>query len=1190
MERIPTRSSRGLLRILLLAGLTLASAVNGQQNVGFDKAFTPSTIGPGSVSTLQFNIENFTSSGARGLMFTDSLPAGVTIASPAKASSTCGGTVTAPDGGGTITFDAGGVGAGSTCTVTVDVTSSTVGTHTNTSSDLTSDLGTSSPATADLTVEDDRPGFSKSFLPSAVAFGGRSILTFTIDNTANTAGAANLSFTDNMPIGLEVASPTDASTTCSGGTLTATAGGGVISYGPSFFGDASVAAGSSCTVTVEVVGNNVGRIDNVTEELTSTPQAGGAARSSGKASATLIVTFDQISLSKRFVGDPVNPGGTVDLEFTVSNLNRRSSATGITFTDDLDATLSGLVATGLPLTNPCGSGSSLSGSSLLTLTGGNLGPEGSCTFTVTLQVPSGAAAGTYVNTTSAISATIDGGSVSGNPAADVLVVDAGLVFTKTFIPDIVGAGDSIELEFVITNTAGSAATEITFEDEFVEELPTASSVPADGFCGEGSTATYTPLIDSGGGGSILAKLVVSGASLGPGDSCTFSLILDVWVNAATNTYFNTTSEITATVDGETVVGGTASDDFALIAAPALLKEFTDDPAQPGGTVTLAFTLVHDENAPGDAVNITFTDDLDATLTGLVATGLPASDVCGVGSQLTGTSTLTFSGGTLVPGDSCTFNVTLDVPSDAPAGKHTNTTSTVMADVLDIDTLAGAASDDLSIAGLVLTKEFTDDPVLPGGTVTLRYTIENTSPVSDATDIFMEDDLDAALDNMMATGLPASDVCGSGSSLDGFSGDRLIQLTGGNLVAGDSCTFDVTLDVPASAADDVYGSSTSLFTAKIDGTPVVFDNAFDELVVASDFLALAKEFTDDPASPGDTVNLRFTLTNLHDSLLASNIAFTDDLDAALAGLAAVGLPASVCGGTASGTGTISFTGGSLASGASCSFDVTLQVPSAVPLGTIATNTTSEVTGTIDGLGVTGSPASDDLRIDFLTFSKSFSGDAAAGGTVVLSFTLQNLSASDGVIELSFTDDLDATLSGLVATGLPASDVCGEGSELSGTSFLSFTGGILLPGGSCTFTVSLQVPASADPGSYLNVTSDLFQGSAPAAAPATATLTVTAEPVDSDNDGVLDNLDVCLGTTIPEGVPTQELGKNRWALVDGDTVFDTNPPNGNGPKDSFTTTDTAGCSCEQIIEALGLGQGHVKFGCSIGVMRTWVNLVN
>jgi hypothetical protein len=97
-----------------------------------------------------------------------------------------------------------------------------------------------------------------------------------------------------------------------------------------------------------------------------------------------------------------------------------------------------------------------------------------------------------------------------------------------------------------------------------------------------------------------------------------------------------------------------------------------------------------------------------------------------------------------------------------------------------------------------------------------------------------------------------------------------------------------------------------------------------------------------------------------------------------------------------------------------------------------------------------------------------------------------------------------------------------------------------------------------------------------------------PPDEDGDGILDDDDFCAGTVIPESVPTVRLGTNRFALVDEDGEFDTAPPNGggNGPRASFTLEDTVGCSCEQIIAAQGLGQGHVKFGCSVGVMRDWV----
>jgi len=97
-------------------------------------------------------------------------------------------------------------------------------------------------------------------------------------------------------------------------------------------------------------------------------------------------------------------------------------------------------------------------------------------------------------------------------------------------------------------------------------------------------------------------------------------------------------------------------------------------------------------------------------------------------------------------------------------------------------------------------------------------------------------------------------------------------------------------------------------------------------------------------------------------------------------------------------------------------------------------------------------------------------------------------------------------------------------------------------------------------------------------------------DSDGDGVTDNLDVCPGTMIPEGAAMVKLGVNNWALFDDDRVFDTTSSKGKGPQLSFDIFDTAGCSCEQIVEAQHLGKGHIKFGCSIGAMQNWVDSVS
>jgi hypothetical protein len=101
-----------------------------------------------------------------------------------------------------------------------------------------------------------------------------------------------------------------------------------------------------------------------------------------------------------------------------------------------------------------------------------------------------------------------------------------------------------------------------------------------------------------------------------------------------------------------------------------------------------------------------------------------------------------------------------------------------------------------------------------------------------------------------------------------------------------------------------------------------------------------------------------------------------------------------------------------------------------------------------------------------------------------------------------------------------------------------------------------------------------------------MTIAVEVMDDDGDGVPNEDDLCPDTMIPEPVPMESLGVNRWALMDDDGMFDTNSPPGVGPDYMFTIMDTAGCSCTQIAEMMHLGLGHSKFGCSIGVMKEWV----
>ena len=163
-----------------------------------DKGFEVSETAIGDAVTLTFTITNTSDLLAKpGWSFTDTLPAGLVVASPNGFSTTCpSGAVTAPAGGTTIDVS-GNLGAGqASCTVSVDVTSTTVGTYENCPDTNVTDLvGLNPPACASVT-----------FLPTDFGDAPDSFATLLASNGARhgvdadlTLGATSDAETDGVP-------------------------------------------------------------------------------------------------------------------------------------------------------------------------------------------------------------------------------------------------------------------------------------------------------------------------------------------------------------------------------------------------------------------------------------------------------------------------------------------------------------------------------------------------------------------------------------------------------------------------------------------------------------------------------------------------------------------------------------------------------------------------------------------------------------------------------------------------------------------------------------------------------------------------------------------------------------------------------------------------------------------------------
>jgi uncharacterized repeat protein (TIGR01451 family) len=279
--------SRGLfLPLLILVGLIIEAGTPSAApipgiSVTFAKAFNPIQIPLNSSTTLTFTIGNTSIVAGTALAFTDTLPAGLVVATPNGLANTCGGTATAVAGSGSISLTGGTIAAGptTTCTVVVNVTGTTFGVFTNTSSALSGSLGTTLPVTAQLSV-DGPPTINKVFGAASIAPGANTTLTFTLQNNNPNDVLHGVSFTDTFPAGLVVATPNGLSNTC-GGTATATAGSSTLSL----TGGTVFETGSTCTIAVTVTGTTSGTKVNTSGAVSSTEGGTG-----GTATATLIVT------------------------------------------------------------------------------------------------------------------------------------------------------------------------------------------------------------------------------------------------------------------------------------------------------------------------------------------------------------------------------------------------------------------------------------------------------------------------------------------------------------------------------------------------------------------------------------------------------------------------------------------------------------------------------------------------------------------------------------------------------------------------------------------------------------------------------------------------------------------------------------------------------------------------------------
>jgi large repetitive protein len=298
------------------------AVLRGLQPLSLTKAFANANRIPGQANTLTITITNPNASAINSVALTDVLPVNAYLVNPPNQSTTCASstitengspltvpvTVSATGGGSSLRISGAQIPANGSCTFQADVLSNQIGTFVNRIPDgaITSFEGVTNPvaAVAQFTTFDP-PVLGKQFIPVQISSGGTAKLRIVLGNTNSSALTLTSNLVDNLPTApgamTLAATPIDtAATTCTLGSINASAGGNAVTYN-----SGALIPSGGCVIVVNVTATAEGTYNNVIP-------GGGLATNGGSnpvpATAAILVSNTLASISGRVYRDNNNDG------------------------------------------------------------------------------------------------------------------------------------------------------------------------------------------------------------------------------------------------------------------------------------------------------------------------------------------------------------------------------------------------------------------------------------------------------------------------------------------------------------------------------------------------------------------------------------------------------------------------------------------------------------------------------------------------------------------------------------------------------------------------------------------------------------------------------------------------------------------------------------------------------------------
>ncbi|MEK7703205.1 MAG: DUF11 domain-containing protein, partial [Nitrospirota bacterium] len=273
----------------------------------------------------------------------------------------------------------------------------------------------------------------------------------------------------------------------------------------------------------------------------------------------LIESAGPPSVAKSFTPSSIGINGTSTLTITLTNANM-TNVTGVAFTDPYP---SGVVTVGGTETTNCLSGTVLTTSGSVMLTGGAIAASSSCTVTVTVT---SAAADSYVNTILANGVTTNFGSNTAPASATLTVVtptaDVSVVKTITS-SNPVAPGGGVTYQVVVSNAGPSSADGAVFSDTVPAELLgvtfACGGATGGAVCGPGANPSTIPTLPNAG--SVTYTITATAPLTGTISTNTATITPPVGVTDPTpgnNSSTTTTITVTPTADVSVVKTITSS--------------------------------------------------------------------------------------------------------------------------------------------------------------------------------------------------------------------------------------------------------------------------------------------------------------------------------------------------------------------------------------------------------------------------------------------------------------------------------------------------------------------------------------------------------------------------------------------------------------------------------------------------------